>query len=43
MTDVFVRASRLYNVETRSVVVHPAHQATDDEVRRALEIRGESA
>ncbi|WP_277410045.1 hypothetical protein [Natrinema longum] len=43
MTDEFVRASRLYDVETRTVLVHPAYQATDDEIRHSLENRGESA
>ncbi|MXV63880.1 hypothetical protein GS429_17800 [Natronorubrum sp. JWXQ-INN-674] len=33
----FVPASRLYNVESRTPIAHPAHQATDDDVRRALE------
>ena len=35
----FVRASRLYNVENRTPIAHPAHQATDADVRRAFEER----
>ena len=35
----FVRASRLYDVSSRSPIAHPAHQATDADVRRALEAR----
>ena len=33
----FVRASQLYLVESRMPIAHPAHQATDADVRRALE------
>lgn len=39
MTDEFVRANRLYDVESRTPIAHPAHHATDDEIRRALEDR----
>ncbi|MXV63294.1 hypothetical protein GS429_14710, partial [Natronorubrum sp. JWXQ-INN-674] len=35
----FVRASQLYLVESRTPIAHPAHQATDDDVARALEQR----
>ncbi|UHQ95049.1 hypothetical protein [Haloterrigena alkaliphila] len=35
----FVPASELYDVENRSPIAHPAHQATDADVRRALEDR----
>ncbi|OIB56229.1 hypothetical protein [Natrialba sp. SSL1] len=35
----FVPASRLYDVESRTPIAHPAHQATDEEVRRAVENR----
>ncbi|WP_306060256.1 hypothetical protein [Natronococcus wangiae] len=37
----FVPASRLYIVESRTPIAHPAAQATDEQVRRALEGRGE--
>jgi len=40
MTGEFVRASRLYDVESRTPIAHPATQATDADVRRAL-ARGE--
>jgi len=37
MCSGFVPASRLYDIENRTPIAHPAHQATDDEdVRRAL-------
>ncbi|WP_281246927.1 hypothetical protein [Natrinema salaciae] len=39
----FVPASRLYDVESGTPIAHPAHQATDEDVRRALENRGEVA
>jgi hypothetical protein len=39
----FVPASRLYHVESRTPIAHPAEQATDEQVRRALENRGEMA
>ena len=35
----FVPASQLYIVESRTPIAHPAHQATDADVRRALEER----
>lgn len=35
----FVPASQLYDVESRTPIAHPAHQATDGEVQRALEDR----
>ncbi|WP_436347404.1 hypothetical protein [Natronorubrum sp. FCH18a] len=35
----FVPASRLYDVESRTPIAHPAHQATDADVRHALEER----
>ncbi|WP_176393213.1 hypothetical protein [Natronolimnobius baerhuensis] len=35
----FVRASRLYHVWSRTPIAHPAHQASDVDVRRALEER----
>ncbi|MCU4743391.1 hypothetical protein [Natronoglomus mannanivorans] len=38
----FVPASRLYDVHSETTIEHPAVQALDDDVRRALE-RGESA
>ncbi|WP_275039633.1 hypothetical protein [Natrialba chahannaoensis] len=40
---LFVRASQLYDVDSRTPIAHPAHQATDEEVRRATESRGEAA
>ncbi|WP_255168476.1 hypothetical protein [Natrononativus amylolyticus] len=45
MTREFVRASRLYHVPSRTPIAHPATQADDDDVRRALEVvsGGESA
>ena len=33
----FVPASDLYDVESRTPIAHPAQQATDADVRRALE------
>ncbi|MEY7849552.1 hypothetical protein AB7C87_10195 [Natrarchaeobius sp. A-rgal3] len=39
----FVPASRLYDVESRTPIAHPAHQADDTDVHCALEKRGESA
>ncbi|WP_339102509.1 hypothetical protein [Haloterrigena salinisoli] len=39
MSEEFVSASELYDVESRTPIVHPAHQATDADVRRALENR----
>ncbi|WP_247729912.1 hypothetical protein [Halovivax limisalsi] len=36
MTGEFVRASRLYDVESRTPIAHPATQATDAEVREAI-------
>ncbi|WP_165872103.1 hypothetical protein [Natrarchaeobius halalkaliphilus] len=38
----FVRASVLYDVSRGTPTVHPARQATDAEVREALENGGES-
>ena len=35
----FVPASELYDIESRTPIAHPAHQATDADVRRALEQR----
>ncbi|WP_280140937.1 hypothetical protein [Haloferax larsenii] len=32
----FVRASTLYHVESRTTVRHPAFDATDEDVRRAV-------
>ena len=43
MTPEFVPASRLYDVASRTPIAHPATQATDHDVRQALENRGESA
>ena len=43
MTLEFVPASRLYDVSSRTPIAHPADQVTDEDVRRALENRGESA
>ncbi|WP_275039499.1 hypothetical protein [Natrinema altunense] len=37
MRSGFVPASRLYDVESRTPIAHPAHQVTDADVRRALE------
>ncbi|MFC3960009.1 hypothetical protein [Halovivax cerinus] len=37
MTDAFVIASALYDVVTRSTLVHPAKQASDIEVRESVE------
>ena len=38
MSDrLFVPASELYDVESQTPIAHPAHQATDADVRRALE------
>ncbi|MDS0473795.1 hypothetical protein [Natrinema sp. 1APR25-10V2] len=39
MRDEFVPASRLYDVESRTPIAHPAHQATDADVRQAFEER----
>jgi len=39
MHSGFVRASELYDVENGMPIAHPAHQATDADVRRALEDR----
>ena len=39
MRSGFVLASELYDVESRTSIAHPAHQATDEDVRRALENR----
>ncbi|WP_256547885.1 hypothetical protein [Halovivax gelatinilyticus] len=36
----FVRASLLYDVESRTPIAHPAAQATDAEVRAAIEAVG---
>jgi hypothetical protein len=36
MCSGFVPASRLYDIENRTPIAHPAHQATDEDVRRAL-------
>ncbi len=33
----FVPASRLYDLESQTPIAHPAHQATDEEVRQAIE------
>lgn len=33
----FVPASQLYDVGSQTPIAHPAHQATDEDVRRALE------
>ena len=35
----FVRATDLYDIESRAPIAHPAHQATDIDVHRALEDR----
>ena len=35
----FVPASRLYDLESRTPIAHPAHQATDADVRKALKQR----
>ncbi|SIS14523.1 hypothetical protein SAMN05421752_11422 [Natronorubrum thiooxidans] len=35
----FVPASQLYDVRSQTPIAHPAHQATDEDVRRALEAR----
>jgi hypothetical protein len=32
----FVRASRLYDVKSGERIQHPAHDATDSEVRQAV-------
>lgn len=40
---LFVPASRLYDVESRTPIAHPAHQATDADVRQAVENGGGSA
>ncbi|AFZ71412.1 hypothetical protein [Natronobacterium gregoryi] len=37
MRDEFVPANRLYDIESGTTIVHPAHQATDEDVREALE------
>ena len=37
---LFVPASRLYDVKSRTPIAHPAHQATDADVRQALEDGG---
>ncbi|SFC65510.1 hypothetical protein SAMN05444422_11356 [Halobiforma haloterrestris] len=39
MCEEFVPASRLYHVESRTPIAHPAHQASDEDVREALEDR----
>ncbi|WP_455447855.1 hypothetical protein [Natrinema thermotolerans] len=39
MRSGFVRASELYDAKSRTPIAHPAHQATDADVRRALEDR----
>ena len=39
MSEAFVPASELYDIESRTPIAHPAHQATDADVRRALERR----
>ncbi len=39
MRSGFVRASELYDVDSRTPIAHPIHQATDADVRRALEDR----
>ncbi|AFO55970.1 MULTISPECIES: hypothetical protein [unclassified Natrinema] len=39
MHSGFVRASRLYDVASRTPIAHPTHQATDEDVRHALEDR----
>ena len=36
---LFVPASKLYEAKNRTPTAHPAHQASDDEVRQALEQR----
>ena len=41
MCSEFVPASELYHVESRTPIAHPAHQATDADVRRALEAEGD--
>jgi len=43
MSPEFVRASRLYDVESRTPIAHPAVQASDADVRRAVDNRGGSA
>ncbi|WP_164722116.1 hypothetical protein [Haloterrigena salifodinae] len=35
----FVPTSELYDIESRTPIAHPAHQATDADVRRVLEQR----
>ncbi|WP_267130097.1 hypothetical protein [Natrarchaeobaculum sulfurireducens] len=40
---LFVPASELYDVSSRTPITHPAHQATDAEVREAVETRGDRA
>ncbi|SEH14628.1 hypothetical protein SAMN04487967_1693 [Natronorubrum sediminis] len=37
----FVPASELYHVESGTPIAHPAHQATDADVKRALEAEGD--
>ncbi len=39
MCSGFVSANRLYDVESQTPIAHPAHQATDEEVQRALKNR----
>lgn len=41
MTNHFVPASQLYDVANGTVLEHPANQATDEEVRRAIADGGE--
>ncbi|MFC4247251.1 hypothetical protein ACFOZ7_09615 [Natribaculum luteum] len=43
MREAFVPASRLYDVRSGNRIAHPARQASDDDVRRALENGGELA
>ncbi len=39
MREAFVPASRLYDVRSGNRIAHPARQASDDDVRRAVEER----
>lgn len=39
MCSWFVPANRLYDIDSRTPIAHPAHQATDEDVRLALQDR----
>ncbi|PCR89407.1 hypothetical protein CP557_01945 [Natrinema ejinorense] len=39
MRSGFVQASELYDVDSRTPIAHPAHQATDEDVRQAFDDR----